>query len=320
MDEQVTITAASSVADVIAARLAGHRDDGLVLGLAVDGGGMRGVISGAMLMGLKDIDVLRVFDRFYGTSSGALNLAQTLTGGSWPALSMYYEQLTEGFVRRSIRPGRPTLNMAHVRRLIERDILMGSAVFSDPTVDFRILVTDVESKTLRIVQASQELERLTDYLMAGAWLPYVAGKLPTVDGRVFCDGYVLEPNTFRAAARDGCTHVLSLTPMVPVVGGRGRLSRSALSVALDAIEPGLGRAYLKSRSVAALDTHDMPIGKESRWLDSRVLWLAPARDTTGLRAFTTKRDKLLDGVIAGYETTFDRDWAHVAGPVETGSR
>lgn len=47
----------------------GARGDGFKLGLVVEGGGMRGIVTGAMLMGLQDMGLVNVFDAVYGEGS-----------------------------------------------------------------------------------------------------------------------------------------------------------------------------------------------------------------------------------------------------------
>ncbi len=42
------------------------RGDKFKLGLVVEGGGMRGIVTGAMLMGLQDMGLVNVFDAVYG--------------------------------------------------------------------------------------------------------------------------------------------------------------------------------------------------------------------------------------------------------------
>lgn len=48
----------------------GCRGDNFKLGLVVEGGGMRGIVTGAMLMGLQDMGLVNVFDAVYGEFSG----------------------------------------------------------------------------------------------------------------------------------------------------------------------------------------------------------------------------------------------------------
>lgn len=72
----------------------GSRRDNFKLGLVVEGGGMRGVVTGAMLMGLQDMGLFsNVFDAVYGASAGAINATYYLTGeqqcGCSQASSLY---------------------------------------------------------------------------------------------------------------------------------------------------------------------------------------------------------------------------------------
>lgn len=49
----------------------GGRSDGCKLGLVVEGGGMRGIVTGAMCLGLQDMGMLNVFDAVYGACARA---------------------------------------------------------------------------------------------------------------------------------------------------------------------------------------------------------------------------------------------------------
>lgn len=58
----------------------GSRSDGFKLGLVVEGGGMRGIVTGAMLMGLQDMGLVNVFDSVYGEFKLALASQQWCVG------------------------------------------------------------------------------------------------------------------------------------------------------------------------------------------------------------------------------------------------
>lgn len=58
----------------------GARSDGLKVGLVVEGGGMRGAVTGGMLMQLHDLGLKDLFDVVYGSSAGAINATYFLTG------------------------------------------------------------------------------------------------------------------------------------------------------------------------------------------------------------------------------------------------
>jgi len=54
-------------------------EDGNKIGLVVQGGNMRGIISGGALIGLESLGLTDVFDIVYGSSSGAINSTFFLT-------------------------------------------------------------------------------------------------------------------------------------------------------------------------------------------------------------------------------------------------
>src|ERR1043166_2046092 len=67
--------------------------DGRKVGLIVEGGAMRGVISCASLMALEELGLTEVFDEVYGASAGAVNAAYFLAGQAACATSIYYQKI-----------------------------------------------------------------------------------------------------------------------------------------------------------------------------------------------------------------------------------
>lgn len=59
----------------------GRRRDPFKLGLVVEGGGMRGCVSGGALQALTDLGLRECFDAVYGSSAGAINSTYFLSGG-----------------------------------------------------------------------------------------------------------------------------------------------------------------------------------------------------------------------------------------------
>src|SRR5437667_3879965 len=76
------------------------KDDRKV-GLIVEGGAMRGVISCASLMALEELGLTEVFDEVYGASAGAVNAAYFLAGQAACATTIYYQKINNTrFIRR----------------------------------------------------------------------------------------------------------------------------------------------------------------------------------------------------------------------------
>lgn len=299
-----------SVRELIRARLAGGRDP-YTLGLSVEGGGMRGVVSGAMLIALRELGVTDVVDRFYGTSSGSINLAYFASGGGWDALSVYYDHLVDGFVLPRRLPHRPRLDMGYVfDEVMRRRVPLDTARLADSPYDVRIVLSDVELAQPRIVALRPVAGRAHDYLRAGAWLPILAGPPELLDGRRYLDGGLLWPDPLYAALQERCTHILMINTAPQDAGNNtSRLTAEVLRRVLDRWQPGLGRAYLGGRAPWAADkallhnTQDVPLR------GSRVLRICPGPGSHRVQRLTMERADLLDGTRTGYATVmaaFDR--------------
>src|ERR1043166_4327319 len=83
------------------ARQGRQPEDGRKVGLVVEGGAMRGVISCAALMALEELGLTEAFDEVYGASAGAVNAAYFLAGQAAWATTIYYQKINNTrFIRR----------------------------------------------------------------------------------------------------------------------------------------------------------------------------------------------------------------------------
>src|SRR5499433_3227138 len=95
--------------------------DGRKIALVVEGGGMRGVISCAALMGLEELGMTDVFDEVYGASAGAVNAAYFLAGQAAFATTIYYQKINNTRILR---------RLWH-RKLVDIDDLFESIIAGD---------------------------------------------------------------------------------------------------------------------------------------------------------------------------------------------
>eukprot|EP00903_Cladosiphon_okamuranus_P016650 g15353.t1 len=75
----------------------GSHEDGLKVGLAIEGGGMRGCVSAGMIAAVVTLGLMDTFDAVYGSSAGSLVGAYAIAGQEgMPRLgcSVYYDTLT----------------------------------------------------------------------------------------------------------------------------------------------------------------------------------------------------------------------------------
>ncbi|MFB7945918.1 patatin family protein [Kitasatospora phosalacinea] len=211
----------------------GARTDGRRIALAVEGGGMRGIISGGMALSLHEAGLTGAFDAVYGASAGALT-------GAW-LLSSDPGQLAgwadAEYARAMIRPGnplrgRPVVDLhnlvehlyAHVARM-DFDAILGNPTTLHPlathtgtglSTDLHPLLTDPA--------------RLRLALRASAALPLLAGPPVELDGSRYYDAGLAESVPFRTALAQGATHVLVLRSRGPVAAPAAEAAAAAPAV------------------------------------------------------------------------------------------
>ncbi|ROP38948.1 patatin-like phospholipase family protein [Saccharothrix texasensis] len=301
---------AHPVLEVLRARRAagskpGARDDGLKVGLAIEGGGLRGVVSGAMLTAVEDLGFADAFDDVYACSSGAVNGAYFIARRTWFPLSIYFDDLTDpAFLdfRRVLRREGP-MNLAYVFEevLVRRKPLDYAAIIA-AAQRLHVMVTDVDAlKTLDVSDFSTP-DDVREALRASTWLPLAIKGTTTFRGHRAIDGGVLRFHPFRAAVEDRCTHVLSLStrPIAPPRTGVSVVDRLAARH-LERMRPGLGSGFTASMvQYLAEDRPYLARSRQSPDASPAVLDLAPLPGTPEVKRHEVDRGKLLDGARSAY--------------------
>jgi predicted patatin/cPLA2 family phospholipase len=209
-----------------------------------------------------------------------------------------------GFVRRRQLPHRPRLDMGYVFDEVMRNrIPLDSKKVASAPFDIRIVLSDVEDMRPVIVPVRSVPDRLLDYLMAGAWLPILAGPPPVLDGRRYLDGGLLWPDPLYAALDEKCTHVLMLNTAPE--GARDNTSpfmAKALHRVLNRWRTGLGDAYIGGRGPWAADRKELGNAENVELRGTQVFRLCPPAGSHRVERLTVIRGELLDGARAGYAT------------------
>jgi predicted patatin/cPLA2 family phospholipase len=184
--------------------------DGRKLGLIVEGGAMRGVISCAALMALEELGMTEVFDEVYGGSAGAVNAAYFLAGQAAYATSLYYQKINNTrFLRRFWH-----------RKIVDIDDLFDSIIAGDRPLRIdkvlssrsQLFVTIADACTgeafLGHAQSSQT--PLLTLLKASTAMPLLYNGLVSIEGRSCFDGALINPLPILEAIESGCTDLLIL--------------------------------------------------------------------------------------------------------------
>jgi predicted patatin/cPLA2 family phospholipase len=236
---------AHPVVEALRSRPAGAR-----VVLVVEGGGMRGAVSGGMALALDELGLAGAFDAAYGSSAGTLNAMWLVSGRLREGIPTWTDPALVGELisrRRAFRRA-PVVD---VRGLVEERYerlspgLFG-AVLSSST-ELHPLATDVatgESVDLRRTIADERSLRLA--LRASATLPLLAGPPVALDGRTYIDAGLSAAIPFHAALADGATHVLVLRSRREgeLVTAPGRLSGALTARALRRLSPALEAGFL----------------------------------------------------------------------------
>jgi predicted patatin/cPLA2 family phospholipase len=184
--------------------------DGRKVGLIVEGGAMRGVISCAALLGLEELGMTQVFDAVYGASAGAVNAAYFLARQAALATTIYYQKINNTrFIRR----------LWH-RRIVDIDDLFDSIIARewplrvDKVLASRsqlfIAIADAHTGEAFLGHAQTSSTPLLTLLKASSAMPLLYNGLVTVEGRECFDGGLFNPLPIIDAIEAGCTDLLVL--------------------------------------------------------------------------------------------------------------
>jgi predicted patatin/cPLA2 family phospholipase len=280
-------------------------DDGRRIGLAVEGGGMRGVISGAMITALDDLGFRPAFDAVYGTSAGALNAAFFLLGDCWWPLTIYMDDLPNRRFMDFSRPlvGKPIVDLDYVfdEVLVARKPLdYDRVVRSD--VPLCVAVTAVDRQATVLARDFADGEDLRAALRASSWLPGGIGGTTEYRGERALDGGVLTAHPHTLAAADGCTHILSLSthPLFEPRRFRPVVLRTAVRY-LDRIEPGLGGGYARSLEDNRRQLAHLRRSMTDPVPGPYVLDLGPLPGAPAVKRHETDRGAIVAGARYAYE-------------------
>jgi len=247
-----------AVLDVVRRRAAsgsvpGGRTDGHVVSLAIEGGGMRGVVSAGMCAVLEAAGLIPAFDRIYGCSAGAVTGCFTAAGQAVLWATTFEDLAGRQFIdpARVLR-GRPILDLAFLFETViaTRKPLNEAGLVRGPAL--RAVAVSAEDATLRVLADFRDTADLLDAVRVSCTIPVLGGSPVSYRGEQMVDGGLLEPIPFVSALREGSSHVLVLRSRP--VGYRARERSRVSELAMRRASPGLRAA---ARDVGARYNRDV---------------------------------------------------------------
>lgn len=286
----------------------GKRADDYTLGLCIEGGSMRGVVSAGMVTALEQLGLLRVFDHVFGSSAGAMNGAFFVAGQAAYGTTIYYENINNNkFIdfRRAFGD-KPIVDidflvwevMVHEKPLNAQKVL-------DSPVPLHVVAANVDSGKPEVLNSWDSGRRLLESLRAGATMPIVGGPPYGCEG-----GRYWDPMFFRdsipvgPAENFGCTHILVLLTRPQGIRRRSisPLERYLVLPQIRRVSRTLAVEYAR-REVAyseLLDEIDRFVTSTGK---AHTMPIRPAPPAVG--KLERRRRNLLEGAVGGMNAVFE---------------
>ncbi|MFZ2201785.1 MAG: patatin-like phospholipase family protein, partial [Microgenomates group bacterium] len=190
----------------------GYRQDNFKIGAVIEGGCMRGAVSGGETLGLCALGLLPAFDAVYGVSAGAA-AGSYLIAQQAEAVSIYFENVNNEFFfdLRRILIGQPAVDISYLTHTVMKEIrtLDWKKVITSP-ISLHIFVTSAtDAKSVDLTKFSSQ-EELLFAIHCSCRMPIIAGKpLQVAENIHYTDGGVSTGGglALEEAIADGCTHL-----------------------------------------------------------------------------------------------------------------
>lgn len=186
-----------------------ERQKKIKLGLIIDGGGMRSIISGGTLVALHELGFSAAFDRIYGSSAGALAGAYFLSGQSPYGISIFYENLSGNkFI--NYKRGLPFFDIDYLMHVVEHKKSLDTESIKKSDTELVMCASEIGTGELRFFSSKEDIP-LMSAIKASCALPLYYDKPVEIEGKKYMDAATagLTP-VVRKAIADGCTDVLIL--------------------------------------------------------------------------------------------------------------
>jgi predicted patatin/cPLA2 family phospholipase len=286
----------------------GARRDGRKIALAIEGGGMRGVVSGAMVAALEQLDLLDGFDAVYGSSAGSIAGAYFIAGQARYATTIFYDELNN---KEFIDPWRllgskPVLSLEflldHV--CVHKRPLKTERVLRSP-IGLNVVCTSVSKLTNVSLRGFKSAPELFEALRCGARIPVFAGPPVEFRGDRFLDASIYESIPYKSAIQDSATDLVMLLtrPQGNLRRTPGMIDRMIVAPYLSRIHPELGQHYLRRADHYAEEIEDITRYSAGE-SGPRALTIQLDRSETAIRPFEKSREKLLAAAMGGFAAVY----------------
>jgi predicted patatin/cPLA2 family phospholipase len=316
---------AHAVARLIATRAEvgsrpGARDDDRRLALVIEGGGMRGAISGGMAMALEELGLRDAFDDVYGASAGALNAAWFSGGATAAGLPAWTdpELRTATVRRRNLLRGRPLVDGRYLTEVIyeERTPMPFQAIVDSPVVLHPVGTDAATGAATDLAPMVVDAPTLKLALRASTALPLLSGPPVRLGGRRFFDAGLSAAVPFRLAVQQGATDVLVLRSRRAHEQEISDSRRSSAVAAryLRRFGPELADAFVDRAARLLRDDDELDRVEADPTAAPAILSIRPPAGTPPIGRLERDHLRVVEGLEAGRRTVHERLGSAAATP------
>jgi predicted patatin/cPLA2 family phospholipase len=280
------------------------RTDGRKVALAIEGGGMRGVVSAGMVAALEELGLLDSFDVIYGSSAGAITGAYFIARQARYGTTIFYDKLNN---RNFINPqrllrGLPAVSLEflldHVCKF-ERPLAVERVLNSN--IPLNAVCTSISKLGSVCLKEFPDEGSLFEALRCSARIPFFAGPPVSCGGDRFLDASIYETIPLNSAVQDGATDIVALLtrPEGKVLHPPNWANRNTVARYLRGINPDLSSHYLAraqryKKEIETIQFHST--------IDDGVRMIAIQLESAAreLRPLEINRERLVDGAIGGF--------------------
>ncbi len=278
------------------------------LGLVVEGGGMRGVLSGGALVAMEELGLTEAFDEVHGESAGAINGSYFVAGQAALGCRIYLEDIPNS---RFIDPFR-------LHRILDMDFLIDEVIAKAKPLDptrvvgsrSRLLVslTDAADGTGRVIDVREAKAPLLRILKATAAIIPLYNRAVQLDEGWYVDGGISDPIPVGRAIASGCTHILVLLTRPP--GYRDKRFRGPAWLAARLLlgkrwKPGLLHTFFREKYKRYNASRDLAFGRIAPERPVSIAVLCPDREAHGVTRLTRDPERLKDAVLSSKQRTLE---------------
>lgn|SRR3990167_1047954 len=282
----------------------GKRHDPYKLALCVEGGGLRGVVSGGELAALEALNLKDVFDVVYGASCGAYCGTYFVSGGSMTGAKFFLDYSQKQFIsiKRFLRGG-PIFDLEYVEKTMHSVTPLNYQKVLAANPPLHIVATDASKSRPHVLKNFETVYEVNRALKASSNVPSYFHPRPLVfRSRYFLDASILDPFCIHSAIAEEATHMLILFSM-PWRHRHvfGLLDKKLIAPFLAKINDVLAEIYLEHGEYSINGLSHI----WNHYDGTHILTVSPSKSHRLPGQLTRDRDRLGYGFLAGAYAVLD---------------